>query len=142
MADTVCNKLAPAAKNFKLALGLAYHAYFPARPAATKTDRIMAGQNHNVLQRCALMILSCHDSVGSCVCKRIPLNLRANWNTAVQRSEAGTKNFSRKEEVEREWYTWFEPLINTVALARWKDALPTGKLFQQFVNRRSKPASR
>src|SRR5882724_5749305 len=38
--------------------------YFPARPAATKTDRIMAGQNHNVVQRCALMILSCHDSVG------------------------------------------------------------------------------
>jgi len=41
----------------------------------------------------------------SCVCKRIPRNLRANWNTAVQRSKAGTKIFSRKEEVEREWYS-------------------------------------
>ena len=28
------------------------------------TDRIMAGQNHIVVQGCALMILSCHDSVG------------------------------------------------------------------------------
>ncbi len=52
------------------------------------------------------------------------------------------KSFSKKQEVDREWYTWTEPLINTVALARWKDALSTGKLFQQFVNRRSKPASR
>jgi len=50
----------------------------------------------------------------SCGCKRIPRNLRANWNTAVQRSEAGTKNFSRKEEVEREWYT-----LDNLALTPW-----------------------
>src|SRR6266705_4077561 len=47
------------------------------------------------------------------------------------------KSFSKKQEVDREWYTWTEPLINTVALARWKDALSTGKLFQpqKCVNR-------
>src|SRR6266487_4228928 len=36
---------------------------FAARPTATRTDRIMAGQNHNAGHRSALMILSCHDSV-------------------------------------------------------------------------------
>ena len=46
-----------------------------------------------------------------------------------QRGEAATKIFFKKQEVDREWYTWTEPLINTVALARWKDALSTGKLF-------------
>src|SRR2546427_470239 len=33
-------------------------------------------------------------------------------------------------------------LINTGALARWKDALRLGKLFQQFVNSREKPLKR
>src|SRR5207249_9356061 len=33
-------------------------------------------------------------------------------------------------------------LINTGALARWKDALRLGKLFQQFVNSRGKPLKR
>src|SRR6266436_3270647 len=35
-----------------------------------------------------------------------------------------------------------EPLINTGALARWKDALWLGELFQQFVNNLGKPLKR
>jgi len=51
------------------------------------------------VQRCALMILSCHDSVGL---------LRANWNTAVRRGNAGNaaaKKLFKKEEVDSEWYS-------------------------------------
>ena len=43
-----------------------------------------------------------------CVCKSIPRNLRANWNSAVQRGNAGnagTKKLFKKEENDREWYS-------------------------------------
>src|SRR6266496_4074604 len=105
MADTVCNKLAPAAKNFKLALGLAYHAYFPARPAATKTDRIMAGQNHNVVQRCALMILSCHDSVGLLRLQKNSSQPASELDYCSPAQRSRNQIFSKKEAVEREWYS-------------------------------------
>ena len=47
---------------------------------------------------------------GPWVCKRIPRNLRANCNTAVQRGKGGkggkaaTKFFSKKQEDDREWH--------------------------------------
>ena len=40
------------------------------------------------------------------VCKRIPRDLRANWNTAVRRGNAATKKLFEKEEIDREWYSW------------------------------------
>src|SRR2546426_3318087 len=38
--------------------------------------------------------------------------------------------------------TRMEPLINTGALARWKDTLRRGELFQQFANSCAKPLKR
>src|SRR5207249_9174051 len=35
-----------------------------------------------------------------------------------------------------------KPLINTGSLARWKDAMRLGELFQQFVKRSGKPLKR
>src|SRR6266498_928534 len=37
---------------------------------------------------------------------------------------------------------WTDPLINTGALDRWKDALSTGQLFQQFAGKCRKPLKR
>src|SRR6266702_2434623 len=69
----------------------------------------MAGQNHNVVHRCALMILSCHDSVGflrlqenssqPTTCKRIGIL----QSSAAKPAKPQTKFFSKQEEVEREW---------------------------------------
>jgi len=57
-----------------------------------------------------------------CVCKRIARNLRANWNTAVQRGNAATNKLFKKEEVNREWYT-----PSNVFLTAWLQRLQPGE---------------
>ena len=42
----------------------------------------------------------------------------------------------------RMFHTRTEPLINTGALARWRDAITGGELFQQFAGIRRKPLKR
>jgi hypothetical protein len=42
----------------------------------------------------------------------------------------------------RPTHTWSWTFINTAALARWKDGLRTGKLFQLFISGRGKPLKR